>query len=147
MNISEAAQASGLSAKAIRYYEELGLVVPARDTNNSYRVYSSENVDYLVFLQQARAAGFDLDDCRQLLVLYGDSGRRCEEVRALIDEKILQLDRQLEAITAMRFSLGRIAAECAVDTSRSLTIDMAAPASGIRPAAMTFAVVGEAGGD
>lgn len=147
MNISEAAQASGLSAKAIRYYEELGLVIPARDANNSYRIYSQENIDRLMFLQQARAAGFDLEDGGQLLALYGDSSRRCKQVKALVDEKIMQLDQQVEAISSLRLSLARIAAECVPGNTNNEIPTIGGSALGTSSAPMAFTLVGESGSD
>lgn len=115
MNIGQAAQASGLSSKAIRYYEDLGLVVPARDQNNDYRVYSSADVDRLRFLQRARAVGLSLDECSELLAIYTDSGRRCGQVKALVMDKIAQVDQQLSALSALRETLSGMADECTGD--------------------------------
>ena len=74
MNISQAAEACGLPVKTLRYYETLGLVVPCRHPGNDYREYSQDDIRHLVFLQRARAAGFSLDECRELLELYLDAG-------------------------------------------------------------------------
>ena len=94
MNISEAARRSGLTSKAIRYYEDIGLIAPARRGDNGYRQYETAAVDELHFLARAREVGFDLDECRQLLramqaVLtamasrcHGDEGPEC----AILDD-------------------------------------------------------------
>ena len=76
MNISEAARLSGLSSKTIRYYEDIGLIAPARRSDNGYRQYEQRAVEELKFLGRARHVGFDLDECRQLLALHRDSGRQ-----------------------------------------------------------------------
>lgn len=102
MNISQAAQACGLPNKTIRYYEEIGLVVPKRQEGNEYRIYSSADVAQLRFLQRARAVGFSLDECRELLVLYGNPQRRCAQVKSLVNERLSQVDQQLIALRAMR---------------------------------------------
>lgn len=140
MNIGEAAQASGLSAKAIRYYEDLGLVVPARDQNNDYRVYASNDVERLRFLQRARAVGFSLGECSELLALYVDSGQRCEAVRSLVLEKIAQVDQQLSTLTSLRETLAQMASECNGGTSE-LTGMGAAPTG--RSVGMAFTLLGE----
>ena len=115
MNISQAAQACGLPNKTIRYYEEIGLVVPMRQESNDYRVYSLGDVAQLRFLQRARAVGFSLDECRELLALYANPQRRSGQAKALVSEKIVQVDQQLIALHAMRDTLVGMANECAGD--------------------------------
>jgi MerR family copper efflux transcriptional regulator len=122
MNIGQAAQACGLPNKTLRYYEEIGLVVPMRQAGNEYRVYSWADVAQLRFLQRARAVGFSLDECRELLVLYANPQRRCGEVKALVSEKISQVDQQLIALHAMRDTLIDMANECAGDDSSDCAI-------------------------
>lgn len=115
MNIGQAAERSGLSAKTIRYYEDIGLVVPLRQTGNAYRDYSQTDLDHLCFLQHARAVGFGLDECRALLDLYRDPARHSIHVKQLVLEKIAHLDQQLASLAAMRKALGEMAHACAGD--------------------------------
>ena len=82
MNISQAAARSGLAAKTVRFYDEAGLVRPARG-GNGYRQYSEQDVHKLRFLQRARSLGFTLGECRQLLSLYQDHSRASADVRAI----------------------------------------------------------------
>lgn len=132
MNISQAAQACGLPNKTIRYYEEIGLVVPMRQEGNDYRVYSLEEVAQLRFLQRARAVGFSLDECRELLALYANPRRRCSQVKAVVSEKIIQVDQQLIALHAMRDTLAAMANECAGDdTSECAIINQLAEAQAV----------------
>ncbi len=67
MNISEVGKQAGLPAKTIRYYEEIGLVSPRRDTNG-YRVFQDSDLHKLAFVARARALGFSIEDCRLLMV-------------------------------------------------------------------------------
>ena len=80
MNVGTAARRSGLPAKTIRYYEDIGLISPAR-AGNGYRDYSSDDVHRLAFLRRARGLGFSIEDCRQLMALYRDKSRASHDVR------------------------------------------------------------------
>jgi Cu(I)-responsive transcriptional regulator len=145
MNISQAAQACGLPNKTIRYYEEIGLVVPKRHEGNDYRVYSLDDIAQLRFLQRARAVGFSLDECRELLALYANPQRRCAQVKALVSEKITQVDQQLIALHAIRDTLVDMANECAGDNTSDCAIinQLAVPELPPvkRPVAMAFTLV------
>jgi MerR family copper efflux transcriptional regulator len=120
MNISQASQACGLPTKTIRFYEEIGLVVPERQASNSYRIYAMADIERLRFLQRARAVGFGLDECRQLLMFYGDAGQRDLEAKALLSEYLLRLDQQFIALNSMRTSLELMIAECAFDHTAAI---------------------------
>jgi Cu(I)-responsive transcriptional regulator len=145
MNISQAAQACGLPSKTIRYYEEIGLVVPKRQEVNDYRVYSLDDIAQLRFLQRARAVGFSLDECRELLALYANPRRRCAQVKALVNERISQVDQQLIALHAIRDTLVGMASECAGDNTSDCAIINQLAVSEIpqvkQVAAMSFTLV------
>ena len=66
MKIGTVAEASGLTAKTIRYYEDIGLVRPLRG-ENGYRAFVDTDVHKLTFLARARSLGFSIEDCRTLL--------------------------------------------------------------------------------
>lgn len=102
MNIGQASNHSGLSPKTIRYYESVGIVVPKRQSDNHYRVYSAVDVRHLRFLHQARQAGFSLSESRELLELYRDTGRCDPDSRALLMGRIEWLDAQRQSLTDMR---------------------------------------------
>jgi len=118
MNISQAAAASGLPIKTVRYYEEQGFVVPARQASNEYRVYSLGDVERLRFLQRLRAASFPLSECRNLLDLYEDASRRDADVKSLLDDRIQQVDQQLLALSALRQTLAQMVNECLTEESK-----------------------------
>lgn len=116
MNISEAAQRTGLTAKALRHYDTIGLVTPLRSANG-YREYSTEQLQELVFLAHSRDMGFSLDECGQLLGLYRNPGRASADVKKLATSKIQDLDRQLERLTHLRTSLQQWSEHCPGDAS------------------------------
>ena len=115
MKIGDAASRTGLSSKTIRYYEEIGLLTPAKREGNGYRDYNERDLDTLHFLQRARATGFGLEECRQLLGLYLDGERHSSHVKQLVMEKIQHLDEQLKNLHAMRNTLVVLADRCAGD--------------------------------
>lgn len=111
MNIGDAANHSGLPAKTIRYYEEIGLLTPAR-AENGYRDYSVSDVHRLRFLQRSRSLGFSVEECRQLLSLYGDRHRESADVKALAEAKLGEIDRKISELAALREALRHLVEHC-----------------------------------
>ncbi|MGK9169473.1 Cu(I)-responsive transcriptional regulator [Inquilinus limosus] len=114
MNIGEAARRSGLPAKTIRYYEEIGLVRPDRRDNN-YRDYCPHTVEVLRFLRRSREFGFSIEQCRALLSLYEDPTRCSSEVKAVAAARIGEIDAKIRELGALRESLGRLVRQCPGD--------------------------------
>ena len=115
MNISQAARRRGLSAKTIRYYEDIELIAPAARSPNGYRQYDSKAVEELHFLARAREVGFDLQECRQLLDLQRDHTRQSRHARELVLEKSQQLQTRIEQLVAMQDVLQNLASRCRGD--------------------------------
>jgi MerR family transcriptional regulator, copper efflux regulator len=111
MNISAASDRSGLPAKTIRYYDEIGLVRPQRRDNN-YRDYSDRDLHTLRFLHRARGLGFTIEECRSLLTLYEDRNRASADVRALALGRISDIDRKIEELKSLRATLNALIAAC-----------------------------------
>jgi len=111
MNIGEASRTSGLPAKTIRYYEEIGLIRSSRQDNN-YRDYSEADLHKLRFVQRARALGFSIDECRQLLSLYGDKRRASADVRRLAEAHIGDIDAKIAELKVMRRTLSTLIHAC-----------------------------------
>jgi Cu(I)-responsive transcriptional regulator len=111
MNIGEAAILSSLSAKTIRYYEEIALLKPGR-AGNGYRDYSQSDVHRLSFLQRARKLGFTIEECRLLLSLYEDDGRASADVKSIALAKINEIDQKIIEMNGLRNTLKSLAESC-----------------------------------
>ncbi len=111
MNISNAARHSGLPAKTIRYYEDIGLLRPTR-AQNGYRDYSASDVHKLSFVQRARSLGFSVEECRVLLDLFEDTSRASADVKAIASRKINEIDRKLAELSQLRSILGGLVERC-----------------------------------
>lgn len=114
MNISDAAQRSGLPAKTIRYYEDIGLVKPLRDANG-YRAFRESDVHKLTFLSRARALGFTIEDCRNLLALWEDTDRASADVREIAKGHLSQIETKIADLQSMADTLSVLVRECAGD--------------------------------
>ena len=114
MNIGETSQLTDLPAKTIRYYEEIGLVTPARDSNG-YRQFRATDVHKLNFLGRARALGFSIEDCRMLLALYEDETRSSADVKALASKQLAAIEEKIRDLNAMHETLTHLVDACAGD--------------------------------
>ncbi|MCK0141958.1 Cu(I)-responsive transcriptional regulator [Aliiroseovarius sp. F20344] len=114
MNIGDVAKRTNLRAKTIRYYEDIGLVKPLRDTND-YRVFRESDLHKLTFLARARALGFTIDDCRALLTLYEDETRASSDVKEITNKHLEEIEAKIVDLQAMHATLTHLAKECAGD--------------------------------
>jgi MerR family copper efflux transcriptional regulator len=96
MNIGQAAQQSGVSAKMIRHYESIGLVSEARRTDAGYRIYDANDIHTLRFIRRARHLGFTIKQIAQLLGLW----------------RISELDQKIDELQAMRRTLHQLVEHC-----------------------------------
>lgn len=114
MNIGDVSARSGLPAKTIRYYEEIGLVKPLRDTNG-YRAFREKELHKLAFLGRARALGFTIENCRTLLAMYEDETRASSDVKRIAEEHLAQIEAKIVDLQAMHDTLVHLIDECAGD--------------------------------
>lgn len=111
MNIGDAARQSGLPAKTIRYYEDIGLVAPGR-AGNGYRDFSGTDLHKLAFVQRARSLGFSIEECRALLSLYDDRDRASADVKDLAKAHLAQIGEKIEGLQAMQKTLSELVHKC-----------------------------------
>ena len=115
MNIGTVSERSGLPAKTIRYYEDIGLISPDR-RDNGYRDYSMDDVHRLRFLQRSRSLGFSVEECRQLLSLYNDRDRESAEVKSVAATKLGEIERKIIELQGLRDMLKHLVASCHGDS-------------------------------
>ena len=112
MQIGTVAEKTGVSAKAIRYYESIGLIVAAERTDSGYRVYGDHDVQTLRFIQRARGLGFSVGEVADLLALWRDSERHSAQVKALAANHVAEIDRKIVGLRGMRDTLTHLMERC-----------------------------------
>jgi Cu(I)-responsive transcriptional regulator len=112
MNIGEAAKASGVSAKMIRHYEEVGLVPAPKRTESGYRQYNDTEVHTLRFIRQARDLGFSIPEIGELLSLWHNRKRPSRLVKAMAEVHIQALEQKAQELLAMKSTLEHLVHCC-----------------------------------
>ena len=108
MRIGELASRSGVSTKTIRYYEDIGVVVPPRRSSSGYRDYDGSALDRLAFVRAAQAAGLSLGEIRSILALRDAGDTPCGHVLDLLRSRSAELDRRIAELRALRGELHRL---------------------------------------
>ncbi len=114
MNIGDVAERSGLPAKTIRYYEDIGFIKPKRSLNG-YRHFDEKELHKLAFIGRARSLGFTIEDCRSLLALYEDKERASADVKEIAKQNLKEIDDKIADLKAMHETLSHLIEECAGD--------------------------------
>ncbi|MGD9863167.1 MAG: Cu(I)-responsive transcriptional regulator [Pseudodonghicola sp.] len=135
MNIGDVSRRSGLPAKTIRYYEDIGLIQPLRSPNG-YRSFRASDLHKLAFLGRARALGFTIEDCRTLMALYQDDSRESANVKRVAEHHLQRIDDKIAQLQSMRATLAHLVSCCAGDDRPDCPIldDLGAAEAGCGPA-------------
>lgn len=127
MNIAEAAAASGLPVKTLRHYEDLGLVVPLRNSANAYREFSQSDLQRLVFLRLCRDSGVGLVKAAQLLELLGLSELSRGQME-VIEATLQHIEVQASSIASLKRQLLGVKARALGEASELTAEDKLAAA-------------------
>jgi Cu(I)-responsive transcriptional regulator len=129
MNIGEASDRSGVSAKMIRYYEGVGLLPEAARRANGYRDYGDQDVAVLQFVRRTRDLGFSLEEVSALLALWSNKKRPSREVKRLAEAHITELEKRIREMRAVMKTLRELASHCHGDDRSECPIldDLATP--------------------
>ena len=115
MNISQAAKASGLPVKTVRYYADIGLVSATGRTEAGYRIYGDTELRKLVFIRRARTFGFSIAECRELLGLYEDKSRTSADVKRIASRKLQEIEAKQAELQLLHDELAHVIGACAGD--------------------------------
>ena len=112
MNIGQAAEASGVTAKMIRHYEQIGLIPEAGRTGSGYRVYGPRDLSTLSFIRRARDLGFSIAQIRDLLTLWQDRARASADVKRIAGAHIEEMKEKMRLLQDMVQTLEHLSAHC-----------------------------------
>ncbi len=112
MQIGTVADKSGVSAKAIRYYESIGLIQAASRSDSGYRIYGERDLRTLRFIQRARGLGFTVEEVGNLLALWRDTSRHSAQVKAMARRHVEEIDRKVAELGGMRNTLTHLMERC-----------------------------------
>lgn len=115
MNIGQAASASGVSAKMIRYYEQIKLIPPANRRESGYRYYSPSDVHMLRFIRRGRDLGFSVAQISELLGLWHDKSRQSAEVKRIATAHMSKLREKIDNLEQMANTLQMLIECCSGD--------------------------------
>jgi len=111
LRIGQLAQATGVSAKTVRYYEQVGVLPPAQRAKNGYRLYSAADVQRLRFIRNARRLDFSLDDLREVVALRDRGEAPCNYVAHLLQQKAAEIEEQIQQLQALQQDLQQLVAQ------------------------------------
>jgi len=115
MNIGKAADQAGLPTKTVRYYADIGLVLPSSRTQTGYRNYDISSIEKLIFVKRARSFDFSIKECRELLGLYEEKNRSSSDVRKIAIHHLEEIKRKEEDLKKLRIELDHLVNACAGD--------------------------------
>jgi Cu(I)-responsive transcriptional regulator len=115
MNIGQAANSAGVSAKRIRYYEQIGLIGAAKRSEAGYRVYSERDLHTLQFVRRSRQLGFSIPEISTLLALWQDRGRSSADVKRVAMAHVEELRTKIIELQSMVDTLEDLADHCEGD--------------------------------
>lgn len=115
--IGELAAELGLNPRTIRFYEEIGLLPPAKRSENGYRLFDDADRERLQFISKAKAVGLSLEEISQILTVSSSGTQPCEHVLGLLDQKLAAVEGQMRALADFQQELLLLREE-AVQTRR-----------------------------
>ena len=111
MFISELSRKLKITTRAIRHYEDIGIINSKRLYNN-YRYFDELNIDKLKFLVRARNLGFSLEECKELIILFKNDNRKSENVRNIAKKKLENIRKQINELEDLKESLEWLVKKC-----------------------------------
>ena len=111
-SIGELSRRTAVKVPTIRYYEQIGLLPKVARTEGNRRLYGKTEVDRLNFIRHSRELGFEIDDIRELLAMAAQPQSSCHQVDSIANNHLIEIDRRIASLTALKAELSRMVAEC-----------------------------------
>lgn len=106
LGVAEVGRRTGLSRKALRHYEELGLVNPVGRTDAGYRLYDSEALRRIELVNRAKVLGLRLSEAKEFLhVAEGCCGDHHPELASLVQGKLAETEQRIAELQSLRGTL------------------------------------------
>lgn len=118
MQIGEFAEKAGLSVRAVRYYEELGLLEPEGHSQGGFRLYGEDNAKRIQVINFLKELGLSLEEIRDILLArrrYGGGQETVGFIQQSLRNKLDLVESKLEALRRMKHELEstlKILSEC-----------------------------------
>jgi MerR family copper efflux transcriptional regulator len=109
MRIGELAEQADVSTKAIRYYEQIGILAPPARTSSGYRAYDEAAIGRLGFVRGAQAVGLTLGEIRQIIAFRDNGQAPCAHVTDLLRRHAADLDARIKELQQLRGELQQLA--------------------------------------
>ena len=130
MKIGELEARSGASRHTLRYYEQIGLISPLRQTNN-YRVYNEQTLQDLDFIQRAQSMGFSLGEIGEILDAQRNKLIDCAEGAKLIEKKMADIKQKIANLQGVYRYLDEERATLEASAARQLELQQLSNASNL----------------
>jgi Cu(I)-responsive transcriptional regulator len=112
VTIGKASSLTGVSAKMIRYYEEIGVLKKASRTDAGYRLYNQAHIQQLGFIRRARNLDFSMTEIQSLLKFWLDTDRESRNVKQLALSHLQEINKKILELEQMRAILQKLADKC-----------------------------------
>lgn len=112
VTIGKAASLTGVSAKMIRYYEEIGVLKKASRTDAGYRLYNQAHIQQLGFIRRSRNLGFSMIEIETLLKFWLDTDRESRQVKQLALNHLHEINEKIRELEQMKEGLQKLADKC-----------------------------------
>ena len=108
LKVSQLARMAGVSPDSIRHYERIGILPKGGRSAAGYRIWNAHDVEYLKWIASAKRAGFTLHELTAIFGMYRAGSPPCHKVRDLLERKLLDMDKQIQELGALRGKLGSV---------------------------------------
>ncbi len=119
MKIGELAKAAGCQTVTVRFYEQKGLLGAVTRSDSNYRIYGQRDLERLMFIRNCRSLGLTLHEITRLVSIHDNPTLQCDDVNVCLDEHLVEVHRQMQALQLLEKELQRLRGRCMVPGTSS----------------------------